>query len=52
MGALFGECILNRESHYIRWWRFANTSDTIAIPPHTTNQLSITPAIIEPIDSA
>ena len=31
MGALFGECVLNRESHYIRRWRLTNTSDTIVI---------------------
>ena len=31
MGALFGECVLNRESHYIRQWRLTNTSDTIVI---------------------
>ena len=31
MGALFGECVLNRESHYIRRWSLTNTSDTIVI---------------------
>ena len=39
MGALFGECVLNRESHYIRRWRLTNTSDTIVILSltHQTN---------------
>ena len=31
MEALFGECVLNRESHYIRRWRITNTSNTIVI---------------------
>jgi len=33
MGALFGECVLNRESHYIRRWRLIALGYTLINSP-------------------